>query len=68
MKRRYRGRRSFRGEVGSILYRIIYLGLLYLGIRFFHVSIFDDVILAILGMIAFELVGFILRAIGFWRY
>jgi len=65
MRKHYR---SFRGEVGSILYRIIYLGLLYLGIKFFGISIFDDIILAVLGVVAFELVGFILRKIGFWRY
>lgn len=65
MRRRYR---SFRGEVGSMLYRIIYLGLLYLGIKFFGLSIFDNIILAILGVIAFEVVGFVLRGMGFWKY
>ncbi len=60
--------KSFRGEIGSYLYRIIYLGLLYFGFKLFGLSIFDDFILAILGAIVFELVGFILRKIGFWKY
>jgi len=60
--------RSFEGEIGSILYRIIYLGLLFLGIKFFGLSIFDDIIFAIFGAIAFEATGFILRKTGFWRY
>jgi len=59
---------SFRGAVGSLLYRIIYLALLYLGIKFFGSSIFDGVILAILGFISFELIGIILRGMGFWKY
>jgi len=65
MKRSYY---SFNKEVGSFLYRLIYLGLLYLGIRFWGLSIFDDLILFLLGALSFELVGFILRGIGFWKY
>jgi len=65
MKRRHQ---SFRGEIGSLLYRIIYIGLVLLGITFFGLSIFDDIILVILGAITFALVGFILRWVGFWKY
>ncbi|MEW6407793.1 MAG: hypothetical protein AB1465_03825 [Patescibacteria group bacterium] len=61
-------RRSFRGEVGSVLYWFIYLGLLGLGYKLFGLSILDGVILAILGLVVYVLVGFLLRKIGFWRY
>ena len=59
---------SLKGDVGALLYRIIYLGLLYLGVKAFGLSIFDDIILAILGVVTFEIVGFVLRKIGFWKY
>ena len=65
MRRHYR---SFRGDVSSVLYRLIYGSLLLLGVKLFGLSIFDDIILVILGIAVFEIVGFILRKIGFWRY
>lgn len=54
---------SFKSEVGSFLYRLIYLGLLYLGFKFWGTSILDELILFLIGAISFELVGFILRRI-----
>jgi hypothetical protein len=65
MKQRYY---SFKGEIGSLLYRIIYLGILYLGLKFFGTSILDDLVIFLIGSLSFELVGFILRGIGFWKY
>lgn len=65
MKKHYR---SWRGELGSGLYRIIYLLVLGLGFKFLGTSVFDDIVLLVAGVITFELVGFILRAIGVWRY
>ncbi len=59
---------SFKGEIGSLLYRIIYLGILYLGLKLFGTSILDDLIIFLIGSLSFELVGFILRSIGFWKY
>ena len=63
MPRRYR---SSNREIGSLMYRMVYLVLLYLGIKFFGTSILNGVVLALLGIFSFELVGFILRGIGFW--
>jgi len=59
---------SFKGEVGSVLNRLIRLGIFLFGLKFFGLSIIDDLILAIIGVIAYELVGIILRGIGFWKY
>lgn len=59
---------SFKGDVGSLLYRVIYLGILYLGLKFFGTSVLDDLVIFLIGALSFELVGFILRGIGFWKY
>jgi len=52
----------------SFLYRLICLGLFFIGSKFFSTSIVDDLALIIIGLIAYKLVGIILRGIGFWRY
>lgn len=58
---------TFKGEVGSALYRIIYLLILGFGIKFFGTSILNDVVIILIGSLSFELVGLILRGVGFWR-
>lgn len=54
--------------LGSLMYRIIYLGLLYLGIKLVGNSILHNSVLIFVGAFSFEIVGFILRTTGFWKY
>ncbi|MEI8229922.1 MAG: hypothetical protein WCG83_02175 [Candidatus Peregrinibacteria bacterium] len=68
---RYRFRRrrywSFKQELGSKLYYIILLLLLVGAYKIWGLSVFDEFWLAILGIVSYKLVGFVLRATGIWR-
>lgn len=63
-----RRRYSSNAELGSIMYRIIYLSLLYIGIKLFGMDVFNDPIPFIIGIVSFELVPVVLRSIGIWKY
>ena len=65
MRRRYR---SFRGETGSFLRKAICLVIFYFGLKFFSISMLDDLIITFIVTFSYVLTGFILRKIGFWRY
>jgi len=65
MKRR---RYSPNKELGSLLYGFIYTLLLWLGIKLIGNTVFNEIILVIIGILAYWFVGYFLRTIGIWKY
>ena len=67
--RHYRSRRpySFKQELGSRLYYITLLVILLGSYKIWGLSVFDEFWLAILGIVSYKLVGFVLRATEIWR-
>jgi len=67
--RHYRRRKhwSFKQELGSKLYYITLFFLLIGAYKIWGLSVFDEFWLAVLGIVSYKLVGFVLRATGIWR-
>jgi len=61
-KRKYYNKnrpRSASAELWSFLYRVILLLLVFIGYKVFGLDVFDSIIIAVLGEVAYRIVGFI---------
>lgn len=59
--------RSIKAELWSILYRLIFFLLLFIGFKLFGMDIFDSFIIAILGVVAYMIVGVIMKKVKYSR-
>lgn len=55
-------------SLGSYLYRVFFLIIFFILLKFAKFNVFNDVVFLICGMVAYFLVGFILRKFGIWKY
>lgn len=69
-RRNYRSRNgltpSMNRAIGRFTYGVILLILISIGFKLWSTNIFDDTLIAVLGMISFGLTGWILRKLNIW--
>ncbi len=57
---------KFNREVGSLLYRLIFLIIFLICFKIWGLNVTDDIFIFIMSLVTYKLVGFFLHKIGFW--
>lgn len=60
--------RQFNKDVGRFVYGVVYLLLFFISYKIWGANIFSEWWLFAANLIAYTLVGILLRAVGFWVY
>lgn len=61
-------RRSFHGDLGSLLNKLFTLVVFLVLFKLFGDSVLDGVVIGLVSLTVYPLVGMLLRAVGIWRY
>lgn len=59
---------SFNQKLGSSLYSVIFLLILFVSFKIWGMNIFDDIYFILIYIISFISVKIILRTLGVWKY